>query len=378
MVDTNWQVPMMPPIRTGAEQMNLYLEKLEGKKLGLVVNHSSLIGDTHLVDSLLALGMDIVLLFAPEHGFRGTADAGATVKDGQDVSSGLPIRSLYGSNKKPKQSDINKLDLVLFDAQDVGARFYTYISTLHYVMEACAENNVPLLLLDRPNPNAHYIDGPVLNPEFSSFVGMHPVPVVYGMTIGEFAQMINGEGWLNGGIKCDLEVVPLAWYHHQRAYDLPVRPSPNLPNALSIQLYPSLCFFEGTQINAGRGTDIPFQCYGAPALLKGNYTYTPQSNFGAKYPKHKGQNCTGYNLSDLDWMALHDKPGIDLTYLLESYIFYAEPDAFFLENGFFDLLAGTDQLRKQILAGWTEAQIRESWKEDLDAFKLVRKKYLIY
>ncbi|MCB0705199.1 MAG: DUF1343 domain-containing protein [Saprospiraceae bacterium] len=378
MIDTSWEMPALPPIRVGAAQLEHYQAQIHGKRLGLVVNQSSLIDQTHLVDSLLRLGMDIRVLFAPEHGFRGDEDAGATVADGVDSQTGLPVISLYGKTKKPSPADLQNLDMVIFDIQDVGARFFTYLSTLHYVMEACAENNIPLLLLDRPNPNAHYIDGPVLKPGFSSFVGMHPVPVVYGMTIGEYAQMINGEGWLKRGIQCKLEVIPLAWYNHDRPYELPVRPSPNLPNQRAIYLYPSLCFFEGTEINAGRGTGIPFQCYGAPALLQGTFHYIPLPNPGARYPKHQGKECVGTDLSDLALPDLFAQQQLNLSYLLNAYTFYASADAFFLSTGFFDLLAGTDQLRLQIRRGAGEAEIRSSWQADLDNFKAIRKRYLLY
>jgi uncharacterized protein YbbC (DUF1343 family) len=377
-VDTILAEPTLPAIRTGAEQFEQYQALLHGKKLGLVVNQSSLVGGVHLVDTLLALKMDIGVLFAPEHGFRGEADAGAEIVDSKDPATGLEIISLYGSRKKPTPADLSGIDMVLFDIQDVGARFYTYLSTLHYVMEACAEQGIPVMVLDRPNPNAHYIDGPVLKEAFSSFVGLHPVPVVYGMTIGEYARMINGEGWLANGVSCSLEVIPLQWYDHDRTYELPVRPSPNLPNQRAIYLYPSLCFFEGTQVNAGRGTSIPFQCFGAPKILEGNYYFVPLPNAGARYPKHNGLYCQGQDLSGLDVEVLKQQKQLNLNYLLWAYTYYAEEAEFFLSTGFFDLLAGTDQLRLQVIAGKSEEEIRASWAEDLEAFRQIRAKYLLY
>ncbi len=371
-------------ILVGAERITEYLPLLKNKRIGIVGNQTSVILNsrsstseekkyTHLVDSLLALEVDIVRVFAPEHGFRGTADAGETVKDGKDPKTGLSIISLYGDNKKPKPEQLKDLDILIFDLQDVGARFYTYISSLHYVMEASAENNIPLIVLDRPNPNGHYIDGPVLNPKHQSFVGMHPVPVVHGMTIGEYAQMINGEKWLKNGVQCDLKVIKLMNYDHTTSYSLPVKPSPNLPNDQSINLYPSLCFFEGTNVNAGRGTNTQFQVFGSPFLNKAvfDYTYTPQSMEGAKNPKHLGKLCYG---RDLQNYPKTDR--INLSWLIEAFNKTSDKSQFF--NAFFTKLAGETVLQKQIENGLSEEEIRESWQKNLEKFKTVRAEYLLY
>jgi uncharacterized protein YbbC (DUF1343 family) len=325
------------------------------------------------VDSLLSLGIDVKQVFAPEHGFRGTADAGEVVKDGTDTKTGLPIISLYGKNKKPSKTQLNNLDLVVFDIQDVGARFYTYISTLHYVMEACAESNIPIVVLDRPNPNGHYIDGPILEMAHKSFVGMHPIPVVHGMTIGEYAQMINGEQWLNEGITCELTVVPMKNYSHDKPYSLPIKPSPNLPNDIAINLYPSLCFFEGTNVSAGRGTSGQFQVYGSPFLDKDDYTFkfVPQPNEGAKYPKHKGEICYGEDLRETKALSK-----LNLNYIIRAYHNSVGQQEFF--NDFFIKLAGTTTLQSQIEAGLSEKDIRNTWTKGLSAFKTIRSKYLIY
>ena len=277
-------------LQVGAERTDKYFPLLKDKAIGVVGNQSSLIGTTHLVDSLLSAKLQVVKVFSPEHGFRGTADAGAHIENGTDEKTGLPIISFYGKNKKPSQSQLEGIEILLFDIQDVGARFYTYISTLHYVMEAAAENNIPLIVLDRPNPNGHYIDGPILDTAYRSFVGMHPIPIVHGMTIGEYAQMINGEKWLTDSVECDLTIISMLGYNKQTPYDLPVKPSPNLPNAQAVNLYPSLCLFEGTNISVGRGTDLPFQHYGAP-YLESDYSFVPESGAGAKYPKHEGERC---------------------------------------------------------------------------------------
>lgn len=391
MVDLNTEGPPFGvsiensnPILLGANRIETYLPLLKDKKVGIVGNQSSVIfksrsnqtevvNYTHLVDSLLALKVQITRVFAPEHGFRGTADAGEVVKDGKDSKTGLPIISLYGDNKKPKSEQIRDLDLIIFDLQDVGARFYTYISTLHYVMEACAENNIPLLILDRPNPNGHYVDGPVLDPEYHSFVGMHPVPVVHGLTMGEYAKMINGEKWLKNGVQVDLQVIQMKNYDHQKPYSLPVKPSPNLPNDQAINLYPSLCFFEGTNVNAGRGTDNQFQVFGSPFLDTTfyEYSYTPQSKDGAKNPKHLGEVCYGKDLTNFPHLEK-----IELQWLLEAYKNTSDKSKFF--NAFFTKLAGGPELQKQIESGFSAGEIRESWKPGLEAFKLKREKYLLY
>ena len=368
-------------ILTGADQMDVYLPMLQGKNVALVVNQTSMIKDQHLADVLLEEGVGLSKLFAPEHGIRGKADAGAKIEDGVDSKTGLPIISLYGKNKKPSKQDLEDVSLVVFDIQDVGARFYTYISTLHYVMEACAENNIPLIVLDRPNPNAHYVDGPVLEKEFSSFVGMHPVPVVYGLTIGEYAKMINGESWLMENLKCDLTVIPCKNYNHKMLYELPIKPSPNLPNIRSILLYPSICFFEGTHISVGRGTQTQFQVLGSPALKeKKNYQYTPVSMDGAKYPKHENLVCYGDDLSNLNISSLHQNSTLDLKYLIDYYKNYKLLNKeFFLKNNFFNKLAGNSSLQSQLKAGMSESEIRKTWEPALENYKTkVRVKYSLY
>ena len=311
-------------------------------------------------------------MFAPEHGFRGESDAGALINDEIDVKTGLPIHSLYGKNKKPSAEALNNIDLIVFDIQDVGARFYTYISTLHYVMEACAENNIELLVLDRPNPNAHYVDGPILDTAYQSFVGMHPIPIVHGLTIGEYAQMINGSFWLKDSIQCNLTVQEMKYYTHSLPYDLPVKPSPNLPNRQSISLYPSLCLFEGTAISVGRGTNLQFQIIGSPLLDSCSYSFSPSSQSGAKYPKHESLKCCGWDLSKFKI----DK-GINLSYLIECFNQYNSKGIPFF-NSFFDKLAGSNVLRVLIEAGWSEAQIKETWQEGLQLYKEQRLNYLIY
>ena len=367
-------------IKTGAESTSLYLNLLKGKNIAVVANQTSVIEKiaaanekrvfTHLVDSLLSLKIKIKKVFAPEHGFRGKADAGEIIKDGFDRKTGLPIISLYGKNKKPSAAQLKEIDVVVFDIQDVGARFYTYISSLHYVMEACAEMAIPLIILDRPNPNGQYIDGPVLELEHRSFVGMHKVPVVYGMTIGEYGKMINGEKWLQNSIKCDLTIIPLENYEHQIAYSLPIKPSPNLPNNKSIQLYPSLCFFEGTNVSAGRGTEMQFQIYGSPFLDKNAFSFTPQANEGAKYPKYKNKVCFGEDLRTAE-----NFNALDLSFLIKAYKQNSSKEFF---NNFFTKLAGTEKLQQQIEQGVSQKEIQMSWKNGLERFKKVRSKYLIY
>tara|TARA_R110002153_G_scaffold97172_7_gene231821 strand:+ start:1836 stop:3059 length:1224 start_codon:yes stop_codon:yes gene_type:complete len=364
-------------LKTGAERTNLYLYLLKGKNVAIVGNQTSIVEtksknniQRHLVDSLLALDIKVKKVFAPEHGFRGEADAGEIVKNGIDTKTGLPIISLYGENKKPSAEQLAGIDVVVFDIQDVGARFYTYISSLHYVMEACAELKIQVIILDRPNPNGHYIDGPVLELAHKSFVGMHKVPVVYGMTIGEYGQMINGEKWLENGLQCDLTVIPLENYTHETEYSLPVKPSPNLPNNKSINLYPSLCFFEGTNVSAGRGTEMQFQIYGSPFLTKSAFTFTPQANEGAKYPKYKNELCYGEDLRKTENLTK-----LDLSYLIKAYKQNTSKEFF---NAFFTKLAGTKKLQQQLEQGISEKEIRKTWTKDLEAFKLIRNKYLIY
>ena len=368
-------------LRTGAERMEQYLPLLSGKRVALCGNQTSVVGTTHLVDTLLSRKVNLVKLFCPEHGFRGQAEAGATIASGKDPQTGLPVVSLYGKNKKPSPEQLQGIDILLFDLQDVGCRFYTYISTLHYVMEAAAENGVKVIVLDRPNPNGFYVDGPVLDPAFKTFVGMHPVPVVYGMTIGEYARMINGEKWLANGVQCDLEVVTLEGYTHKTRYKLPVAPSPNLQTPEAIYLYPSLCFFEGTNISVGRGTEHPFEMYGAPGMHAGDYLFTPHAIPGvSENPPFKGQECRGFLLTATAANEFY-KPvrgQLNLTYLLTAYQNCADKQQFFLKSNFFDKLAGTDQLRKQIIAGASKEEIQASWQPALDDFKSLRAKYLLY
>ncbi len=364
-------------IKTGAEQLEKIVPMLHGKQLAIVANQTSVVQGTHLVDTLFSLAADsytILKIFAPEHGFRGDIDDGVAVSDETDPQTGIPIVSLYGRQKKPAGDALDGIGLVVFDIQDVGTRFYTYISTLHYVMEACAENSIPLMLLDRPNPNDGYIDGPLLERQFSSFVGMHPIPVVYALTIGEVAMMINGEGWLHDGIQCDLTVVPCENYYHGREYSLPVKPSPNLPNDHAIRIYPSTCFFEGTVISEGRGTMMPFEVYGHPDL-PGSFSFIPEGIPGMSvYPKLKGKTCYGEDLRGFvpegGWSR------IELRWLLDAYGKFPDKKSFFLP--FFESLAGTDVLRKQIIAGWKEEEIRRSWQAGLEKFRGVRQRYLLY
>ncbi|WP_321515148.1 DUF1343 domain-containing protein [Marinifilum fragile] len=364
-------------ILPGAENTKDYLPSLQGKSIGIVGNQSSLVDNQHLIDFLVERNIKIQRIFSPEHGFRGIADAGEKIKNSKDVKTGISIVSLYGKHFKPSEEEVKDIDIMVFDIQDVGVRFYTYISTLHYVMEICAEQNIPLIILDRPNPNAHYVDGPVLEKKYASFVGMHPVPVVYGLTIGEYAKMINGESWLKDNLKCDLTVIPCKNWHRNQIYDLPVKPSPNLPNALSIALYPSLCFFEGTPVSAGRGTDYPFQCFGHPKMRQEGYSFTPRSIPGAsKYPKFKGKVCYGYDLSNYNLEEFRKRKSLDLSFLIKAYQQLHASTKFF--NTFFRNLAGTNQLRLQIEKGMSEEEIRATWQEDLKAFKNIRKKYLIY
>ena len=376
-------------IKTGSERTNLYLNLLKDKNIAIVANQTSVLNvlqraevapnimgskkvRTHLVDFLYQQkNTNVIKVFAPEHGFRGKADAAELVKDGKDSKTGLPIISLYGKNKKPTQEQLQGIDVVVFDIQDVGVRFYTYISTLHFVMEACAEANIPVIVLDRPNPNGHYVDGPVLEMEHTSFVGKHPVPVVYGMTIGEYAKMINGEKWLKNNINCDLTVIPLENYNHKSTYSLAIRPSPNLPNDKSINLYPSLGFFEGTTINAGRGTEFQFQRYGAPFFPKVDFNYTPQANFGAKYPKHKNELCYGVDLSNTEKLSR-----INLEWLIDAYQKTPKTEKFF--GSTLTIHAGNTKLQEQIEQGLTAEEIRKTWTKDIENFKKIRSKYLIY
>ena len=358
--------------KTGADNSENYLPLLKDKKVGVVSNQTGVLSNnTHLVDFLVSNAIQVQKIFAPEHGFRGTADAGELIIDGKDTKTGLPIISLYGANKKPKPEQLEGIEILVFDIQDVGARFYTYISSLHYIMEACAENNISLLVLDRPNPNGYIIDGPVLEKEFSSFVGMHPVPVLYGMTIGEYAQMINGEKWLKDEVQCNLQVIPCVDYDRNASYHITERPSPNLPNDQAINLYASLCFFEGTNVSVGRGTDKQFQIYGSPYLPQSGFSFIPEPNFGSKEPMHKDVTCFGEDLTTIDPVSQ-----IELKWLIRAYNTTADKTSFF--NPFFTKLAGTQTLQLQIEEGISERKIKKSWKPGLDQFKEIRKKYLLY
>lgn len=382
-------------ILTGAENYSLYLPLLKDKKVGVVTNQTGIVrvpGETgavkddkgvevgeyegadfnqSIVDFFVSKNCNLVKIFAPEHGFRGTADAGEHVVDAKDTKTGLPIISLYGDNKKPKPNQLAGIDVLVFDIQDVGVRFYTYISTLHYVMEACAENSIPLIVLDRPNPNGSIIDGPVLDARFSSFVGMHPIPILHGMTIGEYAKMINGEGWLKNGMQCTLNVIPCSNYNREMPYSLPVNPSPNLPNDQAINLYASLCLFEGTNVSVGRGTKTQFQVYGSPFLKNMPFEFIPEPNFGAKDPMHKGRKCFGENLTKINKINQ-----LELKWLMKAFNSTADKTLFF--NDFFTKLTGSKNLQEQIEKGVSEAEIRKSWGNDLAKFRTIRQKYLIY
>jgi uncharacterized protein YbbC (DUF1343 family) len=356
----------------GAERLDLLISKISGRNVGLVVNYTALVGKTHLADTLKSRGVKVKKILAPEHGFRGTAANGEYVKDGIDSKTGLPVISLYGKDRKPTAAQLSDIDVVIFDIQDVGVRFFTYVGTLHYVMESCAENGKELIVLDRPNPNAGYIDGPVLKMEFQSFIGMHPVPVVHGLTIGEYAQMINGEEWLEGKKKCSLQIISMENWKHTDEYSLPQRPSPNLPNDQAIRLYPSICFFEGTVLSLGRGTQMPFQVVGHPDLRNMPFEFTPITIEGmAKNPPQENKVCYGI---DLRKVAVPKK--IELHYLIDMYKSFPDKEKFFIP--FFERLAGNSELRQQIKDGLTEEQIRETWKTDLNAYKKMREKYLLY
>lgn len=375
-----------PGIITAADQLEKWVSRFKGKRIALVGNQTSVVQAgvavnkdgtktikyTHLVDTLISRGVLVKKVFAPEHGFRGTADAGASIKDGVDKKTGVPLISIYGSNKKPTSQQLEGLDYVFFDIQDVGARFYTYISTLHYVMEACAAKGVPVVVLDRPNPNGAIVDGPILETAHDSFVGMHAIPVLHGMTVGEYAQMVNGQQWLEKGLKCTLEVLRVANYKRTMFYSLPIKPSPNLPNDQSINLYASLCFFEGTNVSVGRGTDKQFQIYGAPHLTAyKSFTFTPVTNEGATNPPYNGTKCYGVDLTQHKALTQ-----LDLGFLIDAYTKTADKKSFF--NSFFTKLAGTEKLQKQIEQGMTATQIRTTWTDGLDEFKKMRSAYLIY
>lgn len=362
-------------IKVGAERMDLYLAEIKGKKVALVMNQASRVKNTLLVDTLTSLGINITKIFTPEHGFTGSADAGAPVKDSK-YKSKIDIVSLYGDHTQPTANDLSNVDVVVYDLQDVGVRFFTYVSTLHYMMEACAENNKELIVLDRPDPNGYYVDGPVLEPQFKSEVGVDPVPVVYGMTPAEYARMVNGEHWLKDGKQCNLLCIPVAGYSHKDLYEVPVKPSPNLPTMASIYLYPSLALFEGTAISVGRGTPTPFEIIGAPGLQNADYTFTPKSVPGATHPPYEGQKCTGYNLSDFGTILIKNYQKLYLFWLKGCFKNYPDKTKFF--NAYFTKLAGTDQLEKQIEKGASDEEIRASWEPALSNFKKIRKRYLLY
>ena len=367
-------------IQNGADQIETLIFLINNKRIALVANQTSLVGSTHLLDTLCSLGQRPVALFAPEHGFRGKADAGETVKDGKDVKTGTPIISLYGKNKKPSATALADIDMIVFDIQDVGARFYTYISTLYYVMQACAENGKELVVLDRPNP-CDYADGPILKKEYKSFVGMLPIPVLHGCTMGELAGMINGEGWLGSNVKCNYSVIKIKGWKHGDPYSLPVKPSPNLPNDQSIALYASLCLFEATSVSVGRGTYFPFQMIGSPLLPKDKYpfSFTPKALEGFdKNPLHKNTECHGIDLRNTDAKQLN---GFSLKYVIEMYNEFKKmnkSESFLTRPKWFDLLMGTNQVRLDMLNGKSEKEIRSAWHEDLNKYKEMRKKYILY
>lgn len=362
-------------IQTGAMQTAKYLPLLKGKRVAVIANPTSLIFNTHLVDTLLALKINLRKIFSPEHGFRGAADAGEKVHNDKDTKTGLPIISLYGRHMKPTKEELADVDVIIYDIQDVGVRFYTYISTMSNCMEAAAEQKKTFLVLDRPNPNGYYIDGPVLEPAFKSFLGMHPVPLVYGMTYGEYANMVNGEGWLSGKTKCDLKVIPVINYTHFDLYQLPAKPSPNLPNMKAVYLYPSLGLFEGTIVSVGRGTDFPFQVVGHPEMKNTGFSFIPQPNTGAKEPKYKGQTCYGHDLREFVETYVKDSKEIYLLCLSGMYRELKRP-VFFDEN--FNYHAGNASLQDQIKQGVPESKIKQSWQEGIKKFKEIRKKYLLY
>ena len=367
--------PAQDRIETGAEQTGRYLPLLEGRRVGIMTNHTGTVGRTHLVDTLRSLGVDIRVVFAPEHGFRGQADAGESVASYRDRKTGINVVSVYGSTKRPPDSIMQRLDVLLFDIQDVGLRYYTYLSSMHYLMEACAANGKRLIVLDRPNPNGFYVDGPVLEAKHRSFVGMHPIPVVHGMTLGELARMIDGEGWLRDGLRCKLTVIPCRGYTHRSRYRLPTAPSPNLPNMRAAYLYPSLCFFEGTPVSLGRGTDFPFQAYGHPEL-QGDFSFTPRSNAGAKNPPLKDKLCHGVDLRTSPSDERIWEREVDLGYVIDCYRQLNLGEKFF--TPMFDRLTGTDYVRQMILQGAGADRIKASWADDVERFKQTRKPYLLY
>jgi uncharacterized protein YbbC (DUF1343 family) len=369
------QKPSLPAPLLGIDRLHLFVDSLANKRIAVVANQTSVVSGVHLVDTLLALNLDVVKVFAPEHGFRGDADAGQHVGNSTDIKTGLPLISLYGSNKKPTEQQLEDVDIIIYDIQDVGVRFYTFISTLHYVMEACAQNNKQLVVLDRPNPNGHYIDGPILEPSYKSFVGMHPVPIVYGMTIGEYAIMINGEGWLQDSMRCQLWVIPCKNYKHKLPYSLPVAPSPNLRTDAAIAFYPSLCLFEATTVSVGRGTDQPFEIFGHPHFPHSDFQFMPVSTTGAKNPLHQNTICQGIMLNQ---RASKRSYQLNLNYLIEAKEMLGDSIVFIDQPSFFNRLAGTATLKEQLEKGWSAKEIRETWKPGLESFLVMRSKYLLY
>lgn len=359
----------------GVERMHLYLDSLRGKRVAIVGNQTSMLGKTHLVDTLISLGIKIQKVFSPEHGFRGDADAGEKVNSAVDQKTGLPLVSLYANNKKPQAAQLKDVDIVIYDIQDIGVRFYTYISTLHYVMESCAENNIPVIVLDRPNPNGHYVDGPVRDSLNKSFLGMHPVPIVYGMTVGEYALMINGECWLADSAHCQLSIVPCKNYSHKTRYSVPIPPSPNIRSDASIALYPSICLFEATTVSIGRGTERPFEYFGHPKFPPTEFTFTPISSFGSKNPLWENKLCYGFDLNAASKKRAYD---INLGWIFEAKKLLGDSLPFINQPSFFDRLAGTSELRKQIVEGWSIKDIRASWKPEIQEFRKIRAKYLLY
>lgn len=361
---------------TGAMQTEIYLPMLENKHVGVVANQTSIMDNgTHLIDTLLSYNIDIQCIFTPEHGFRGTADEGASIASGVDAKTGISIVSLYGKNKKPTAEQLQGIDILLFDLQDVGCRFYTYISTMTYVMEAAAENDIPVIVLDRPNPNGFYVDGPVLEKENSSFVGMHCVPIVYGLTIGEYALMVNGEQWLTAGLQCDLTVIPLGNYIRNAIYKLPVKPSPNLPNWEAVYLYPSLCLFEGTDVSVGRGTDMPFQVYGHPAMTN-DFVFVPRTAEGHRAPLYSDKECHGKDLSEYAHNYQNNEQKLNLSWILDARKQLKDDEKFF--NNYFIKLVGIADMQQKIDSGASEDEIRSSWKSGIDNYLIIREKYLIY
>lgn len=359
----------------GIDRLHLFRDSLVGKRIAVVGNQTSTVRGVHLLDTLLALNLNVVKVFMPEHGFRGDIDAGEKINHSEDQKTCIPLFSLYGNNKKPTSTQLEDVDIVIYDIQDVGVRFYTFISTLHYVMLACAEENKQLIVLDRPNPNGHYVDGPVLEANFKSFVGMHQVPIVYGMTIGEYATMVNGESWLGANLVCKLWVIPCKNYTHKTKYTLPVAPSPNLRSEQAISLYPSLCFFEATTVSIGRGTEKPFEVYGHPLFPKSSFSFIPIPRVGAKDPLHVNKLCFGFDLSKKPIKRTYE---INLSYLIRANELLGDSAVFINQNNFFNLLAGTATLKEQLLKGWSANEIRESWKPGLEKFLDIRKKYLLY